>query len=368
VQALRAIAALLVVFVHLSGSSGFEARYLGGSSWFSWLNLSGNTGVDLFFVISGLIMTVTTWRTFGAPGSPQRFLWRRVTRIYPLYWLITTPILALYLVSPDSVNSHADHPPSIVASYLLLPQQGLPLLLVGWTLVYEMYFYLLFALGMLLGRRWFGWLIGAWAAVTVILHLTVGSTDNPFLGLVSSLLSLEFVFGVVIGYAIVHGRIVYPVAVLTAGVLAVAGLFSYLGRSGLHDFPSEAFRVFGPGLAMALVVYGAVGLETRHELVAPGFLQRWGDASYSLYLIHVPMLTALGMVLAKLVSPGPVLHVVGIVAVPAALIVAARLSYRLIEHPLQKFFHRWPARRPATEPVVGSLPPDATVGTDPAVS
>jgi peptidoglycan/LPS O-acetylase OafA/YrhL len=339
VQGLRAIAALMVVIAHVSGPEGFEERYFGGS-WTTWANLPGTTGVDLFFVISGLIMTVTTWRSFDMPGGPRRFLWRRVTRIYPLYWLITTPILLLVLVSPGSVNWDAGNPSDIVASYLLLPQDGRKLLLVGWTLVYEMYFYLLFALAMWLGRRWFGWVIGAWGLLTVTLHVAVDSPGNPYVSLVSSLLSVEFVFGVVIGYAVVRGWLRLPRAVLAVGVAAVAGVLAYVGASGWTAFPSETVRVLGPGLAMAVVVYAAVALEVRRNVIAPRFLQRWGDASYSMYLIHVPVLTAVGAVLVKLVTPNSVLHTIGIVAAPAFMIMVALICYRVIENPLHQFFRR----------------------------
>jgi peptidoglycan/LPS O-acetylase OafA/YrhL len=215
-----------------------------------------------------------------------------------------------------------------------------------------MYFYLLFALGMLLGRRWFGWVIAAWSVLTLALHLLFPKPANPYLGLVSSLMNLEFVFGIVIGYALVGGRMVAPRRVLAAGVVALAGLFVVLSRPDLHEFPSEEFRVFGVGLAMALIVYGAVGLEVLRGWRCPAFLQRWGSASYSLYLIHIPALTALGMVVAKVVTPSPRLHAIGIVAVPAFLVVCSLILYRFVEHPLQQFFHR-NRRRPtaASDPV-----------------
>jgi exopolysaccharide production protein ExoZ len=339
VQGLRGIAALIVVFAHVSGPLDIEGRYF-GHSWISWTNLPANTGVDLFFVISGLIMTLTTWRSFDVPGSARRFLWRRLTRVYPLYWLITTPILLLFLVSPSSVSFDDGSHPSILASSLLLPQNGRMPLLVAWTLVYEMYFYILFAVAMLLGRRWFGWVIGAWSLLTVTLHLVLGATGNPYLHLVSSPLSLEFVFGVVIGYAVVRGWLLWPKAVLTVGIGAAAGLLTYLGSSGLKYFPSETFRVLGPGLVMALVVYGAVGLERRHGAIVPGFLQRWGDSSYSLYLIHVPALTALRTVMTKWVPPNPVVHAITIALIPVYLILVSRICYRWVEQPLQRFFRR----------------------------
>ena len=74
---------------------------------------------------------------------------RRLKRIYPIYWVVSLLVLAVFLVRPEFVNSHSAHPPDVLASFLLLPQAGLPLLAVGWTLTYEMYFYILFGLALL---------------------------------------------------------------------------------------------------------------------------------------------------------------------------------------------------------------------------
>ena len=347
VQALRGVAAAVVVLAHVSGPDGTEKRIF-GSEWTTWSNLPANTGVDLFFVISGLIMVVTTWGSFDARGSARAFLYRRVTRIYPLYWLLNTAILALLLLSPGSVSfdngQHLDAG-RVLGSYLLLPPEGRLPVLVAWTLVHEMFFYLLFTLALLIGRRWLGWVMAAWVAATVVLSATVGESGQ-WLAIVASPLNLEFVLGVAIGYAVVRGRLVRPRLVLVVGVVAAAVLLASLAASGWEAFPSTWVRVAGPGLVAALLVYGAVGVEVRRAATAPAFLQRLGDASYSLYLVHVPALTLLAAVLAGRVPSGGVAHAVVLLLVAAYVLAAAFLCHRLVERPLLVFFrHRGSRRR-----------------------
>lgn len=349
VQALRGVAALVVVAAHFSGTDGFESRVF-GSVWTSWSNLPANTGVDLFFVISGLIMVVTTWGSFDAPGSAGRFLWRRITRIYPLYWVVNTAVLALFLLRPDSVSFDESGNPDVVASYLLLPTEGRLPVLVAWSLVYEMYFYLLFTLALLFRRRFLGWVIGLWATATVMLSLGVAALHDggpgdldPYLALVASPLNLEFVLGVCVGYAVLRGWIYLPRVVLWIGIVLAVALLTLLGATGWEQFPSAWFRVAGPGVVAAMLVYGAVGVEIRCAMAFPVPLQRLGDWSYSLYLIHVPVLTLLAIVIVRVWSPGVAAHVVALVAVPACVVLCAFLCHRLLEHPMYVYFR---GRRP----------------------
>ncbi len=147
VQVLRAVAALLVVIVHLEALTKIAGLPQG-------VTISGNSGVDLFFVISGLIMVVTTAER---PQSSYRFLRNRITRIVPLYWLITLSVAVIALIAPALLQSTTASLPQIVKSLAFIPYHrpdGVmqPVVFVGWTLNYEMMFYIIFAIGMLLPR------------------------------------------------------------------------------------------------------------------------------------------------------------------------------------------------------------------------
>lgn len=339
VQGLRGIAALIVVMAHVSGDHGFEERVF-GSSWTSWSNLPANTGVDLFFVISGVIMVVTTWHTFDRPGASRRFILRRIARIYPLYWLVNSAVLSLSLLVPGSVAFDDRGGAHLLQSYLLLPTGGRLPLLVAWSLVFELYFYVVFALALLVGRSRFAWVMSGWVVVTLALTAIAPNATNPYVAIVANPLSLEFVLGVVIGVAAVHGRYVRPPTVLALGVLAFVACLVYLGASGWAEFPSDPVRVALVAVPAALVVYGAIGVEVTGRRLLPRPVQRMGDASYSLYLVHVPALTAFGIVLAGRLPTTPWVHALVVPLVIALVVAAALACYRLAERPLQVLAHR----------------------------
>src|SRR5437764_3885196 len=139
---LRGIAASMVVFVHLD----VQLKRLGYASYdASWLG----SGVDIFFVISGFIMWVSVERRPGM--SAGEFFGNRLMRIVPLYWLVSAGVLCITFAAPQLLHSTVFNAPHALASFLFLPARHpltgefWPLLVPGWTLNYEMLFYLLFA-------------------------------------------------------------------------------------------------------------------------------------------------------------------------------------------------------------------------------
>src|ERR1700732_4340936 len=134
IQMFRAIAANAVVLSHLVG---IEGKYGKGYVILpEWIGQAGPAGVHFFFVISGCVMV------FASRGVKwQDFILSRLTRIYPIYWFYTsTFVLAIFLAS-HYVSVPLPPPSSILKSYLLWPDSAAPLLTVGWSLVFEMYFY-----------------------------------------------------------------------------------------------------------------------------------------------------------------------------------------------------------------------------------
>jgi len=336
VQALRALAAAIVVSVHLYG---IEAKYLLGHPWLSAFHISGSFGGDLFFVISGAIMVITTWRLARGAKTARDFLIRRITRIYPLYWIVTILILLLYLYSPGIVNPHSLHRPSVLASFLILPQRGEPLLLVGWTLVYEIFFYILFAVSMLLVRCALPLMISAWlCSVIVLALLTHGS--SPWLRVAANPLNLEFGFGVAVGIATMCGHLRYERIVLLGAAVAIVAVFIYTAHLNVDYLDVTWWRPFAVGIPMALLLYSAIAFEQREHVVAPIALQRLGDASYSLYLWHVPILSVLGVVLHFTHRQGAWVHLSLIVVGYVACIAGALVLYRFIERPILRSLQR----------------------------
>jgi peptidoglycan/LPS O-acetylase OafA/YrhL len=172
VQMLRAVAALTVIVGHVQAQSILDTERFGGSFTPTHI-LPWGAGVDLFFVISGFIMVASSEKLFAAPKGNVTFLARRFARIIPLYWIFAT----LYIVLKFLAGSDG-HPfpnwPDIVASYAFWPSDTFgdghprPFYTLGWTLNYEMFFYILFALFLAFPRD------KAVACVTAALAAAVG--------------------------------------------------------------------------------------------------------------------------------------------------------------------------------------------------
>src|SRR5215208_5827615 len=141
VQALRAIAALLVVAYHAFDMWGLRTNHT--ASAYSWIN--GAAGVDIFFIISGFVMVISSRRIDSQPGAWWTFIKHRIVRIVPLYWLLTTAKLLLVLFFSDLALRSSLEFDYVARSYLFFPVVDgaghfRPLLPVGWTLTYEFLF------------------------------------------------------------------------------------------------------------------------------------------------------------------------------------------------------------------------------------
>lgn len=336
VQALRAVAALMVVVVH---AYAVESTYLPGRPWTTPFHILGTYGVDLFFVISGTVMLVSTATWFGERTAARRFLTRRATRIYPPYWIVTALVLIAFLVAPAATGEHRSARPDILASFLAVPQRGEPLLVVGWTLSYELIFYVVFAAALCFHRRLLPIVTAVWL-LAVILVGALGPHANPWVRVFGSWFNLEFAFGLAIGAAVLGARLVAPRTLFVLGVTLVVAVCVATAYSGREYLDVAWWRPWAVGLPMALVVYASLGLE-RHRLLAPRWLRAQGDASYALYLWHVPVIGAIGLALNRVHVHGTPARIAIVFGGYALAIVVSLLAYAYVERPLLRLARRY---------------------------
>lgn len=292
---LRAVAALMVLLYHLATTTRFaNSESRGFSALASVCQAVGFAGVDLFFVISGVVMAATCYDRFGARGEPQRFLLRRSIRIFPLYWAATAAVLAISWLAPHWTARDHFSPAEIAKSLALWPQEDFPVVAVGWTLTYEMFFYLTFAALLALPRRWAAVMLMLWAIATLALYPLLDPPQRSLtargylrLPVYASPLVLEFIAGCAIGWLARRKQTPAPASALAFGLTLLAIGGGYIGTT----FPAEAqyssLRVAVFGIAAALATYGAVGLELAGRLRIPRQIVYWGDASYAMYLTHM---------------------------------------------------------------------------------
>jgi exopolysaccharide production protein ExoZ len=324
-QVTRGAAANLVVLSHLST---IEAKYTHGQILPTFSSY-GIAGVDIFFVLSGFIMVVVA----GKGIRPIEFLWRRAVRIYPPYWLMSLLVLATSLVEPTWVNSSIQGPISLWRSFLLVPDSTLPLLAVGWTLIYEVYFYIVFAIFLALRVPILIGLLG-WALVLLVVKI-LGGDYAASLALVrvwTNPLTAEFMIGAVIGVLYDHKKMpgaawagVVGLATLVASIVLVAPAVKLADSAYL-----DAWRVVLFGMPTALIIYSLVALEQKAMLMPAGLLVALGDWSYATYLTHVLVLSAIGRIIYALAPPGAMSS--------AALIVVGFLTVNFVGAFVFRFF------------------------------
>ncbi|PPD15298.1 MAG: acyltransferase [Methylobacterium sp.] len=338
IQHLRALAALGVVAAHLE----IYLQRLGQAvPWPHFLSY----GVDLFFVISGFIMWVTT---AGKPVTPRAFLVKRLARIAPLYWAVTAFALLVLLTNRSLMPAGALDWGHVLASFLFLPAihpvsgELQPLVTAGWTLNFEMFFYVLFALALFLPERLRLGTVLAMLTLTVALGAFKPAATSP-LAFFSDNIILEFGLGMLVGAGFVGGKRLPASLGLAAIAVGLAGWMI-----GSEFFGRIEPRVLLVGIPAALIVLGAVILEQNGRAPQSRLLHLFGDASYSIYLTHGIVLSAFTRFWTKLVPPGLATSVAAfsmagfLIASLAGLIV-----YALFEKPVGRLLS---SRKPEIAP------------------
>jgi exopolysaccharide production protein ExoZ len=347
IQALRAIAALLVVSTHVE--SMLRENPNTPDPWvsrFGGLTGFGGVGVDIFFVISGFIMVYVGVRYFRREGSVKDFLLRRMLRIYPIYWLATLLLVLaasaktlLGLLAGKSWAQSLDFDLQwhrLLGALTLFPTYNevgniQPILGVGWSLSYEVFFYLVFALAVWIGFRWAPLVVIAFFALLVFAPLPLG--DSTLITFLRNPILLEFPLGMLIGYMVILGKRPPSWILLSSIILGLAGfLISIIFNFDYH------YHYLYWGIPSALLVFGLVFWEIQHGLQIPAFLVKLGDASYSIYLIHT---TVISYLMKPLINTLPLLRqipvdILGLITFLLAAAIGV-FMYEKVERPLQHY-------------------------------
>ncbi len=280
------------------------------------------------------MLTVTRQQPTGL-ASLQQFLLHRCIRIYPLYWLINTVVIVSLLFMPDMVKNLPDSPHYILMSLLLLPQEHLPLLSVGWTLVHEMYFYAVFCVLLLLPRHWHLPALVLWSVSTIVFWTLMEPVqEQPWPFLLANPLTLEFTAGCFIAALLQRWHPRHAGLLLLLGIIATGTSWQLWTTGDTEEFPLGGLRVICFLLPCALILAGLIGLEKNGRLLSR-WLQKTGDASYSLYLTHIMVLSAGGK-LWQLHGVFPTLadNLVWLPALLGAILLTGFSCHHWIEKPL----------------------------------
>jgi exopolysaccharide production protein ExoZ len=281
-QVLRAVAVLLVTMLHTRQELLSDAP--------SGLPDFGSYGVDIFFVISGFIMSSIILHSDQAAGpeAAWAFLKRRLIRIFPIYWVFVIVTGTRLILSQRRFDL------SYLPSVFLLPGSHWPyfkgLVSFSWTMMFEMYFYYVFAAVLLITVRRAVPLVMALLSLAVILGSFVGIV-RPYLIVACNPMLLEFLFGAALALLHQHfgTRRRTGIALLALGVLASFGLrnFPLTATNGIHEVAAGIGLMPGVltwGIAAAMIVGGMVFWQPKFKTRTGKIAVILGNASYSTYL------------------------------------------------------------------------------------
>ncbi len=324
-QLMRFLAAAFVLYSH---HTFYYAERV--DSGFVLSNL-GPPGVALFFVISGIVMVVSTSTLKENFASAKLFFTRRLVRVVPMYWIATSAKISIALILPQLVIHNSFDWWRAVASYFFIPTYNSagnvqPILGVGWTLLHEMYFYLAFAVSLSFGLR---------PAISVSLFMVVMvlvgiffPPSSAFMAMACSSINLYFVVGMLIGLLVIssaekkaRSKIVFASFLFFVAVL-------------------DWFKLLDPG---HLIIHPIALVLSGMLLLAYGFkfpkiflpIVNLGDSSYALYLFHTFYSTLIMLVLYRLM---PQLGSFGVIWLSVLIsIPIAHAIYKWFEKPITIF-------------------------------
>ncbi|MGZ8214454.1 MAG: acyltransferase family protein [Methylosarcina sp.] len=345
VQTLRGIAVLGIVGFH---AMAIEKKYSGGDRLLPDFFRLGQSGVDLFFVISGFVIMSVTRGRFGCPRETLRFLWGRLTRIYPAYWFYFFLTAAIFFIRPGWVNTSQGRHPEFISSFFLLPADRLPLVMVAWTLIHELWFYLVFSVLLTLNERRLLPSLLLWGAIVTTVNVFAIVADFPAgVRIILHPYTLEFIIGALVFIFISSER---GARFSSHPYLPIIGWMLPFGLALIYHFDvlkeANLLRVGIVGALYGFLLLFLTSLEREKKFLGPGFLHSIGDCSYSIYLSHVLVLSAIGR-LWLMVGPdrhGLIDNLLACLIMLAAVVIYGAVGYRLIEQPILRVSHRLRAR------------------------
>jgi len=332
VQMLRGIASLLVVLLHCT----ITVNESQGRPFLFDVFKFGGAGVDIFFVLSGFIITYTSAPALKQQQGFTPFIRKRFVRIFPVYWIVISFFLLLQVLMPSFYRTHYDFSAAnLLGTYLLFPGHTM-VNGVSWTLTYELFFYLIFSLAFLIRNR----AVLAGLCVIYILGLIIPAwfypqniTGNAWADLVIFPMNLEFFMG------IAAALLIPKIPRQSGRLLIVSGTLLFIASAVFFNagyaITGSAFnRVILFGIPSFLLIMGIVKHELFTKIKVHSFFVQLGEASYSLYLLHLPFVAAGIKIFSKLqISNTYLLHAF-VLALVAALCIGSIFFFKIIEKPL----------------------------------
>lgn len=340
-QALRALAAIMVLIGHTISEAEYYFNIQFHLDFIPWTR-----GVDLFFIISGFIIYYASRDLFGQPDARRIFLIRRFIRVVPLYFLFTSLMVIALLLFPSGVKETHFDIYQIISSYLFIPYERYdgriaPVLSLGWTINYEMFFYIAFALVITFPKR-----VAISTITIVFLCLSIAGFIFDFqsapLNTWTNSLILEFCFGLLIANAYCNYGKAYGIQSFWPSLTGI-GIGLILLTIGYWLTENEILalpRFISAGIPAGIIVASAIFLlpETK-EKALPRWILALGDSSYSLYLSHRFVLRPATILWLQVFPNSGFYSALYVIIVTVLALVIAYLAYIIVEKPALRLMH-----------------------------
>ena len=318
-QVLRAIAATSVVYFHIEVNPRF-----------------GSFGVDIFFVISGFLMSMV----IANGQSPRIFCISRIARIVPLYWILTTCLLLFAALKPELLNSTTANLTNYLKSLFFIPyfkENGSlhPMLAVGWTLSYEMFFYFIIWISLIVSRKFY---LLQTLILLLIAFITLGDLIdnrimNAFFG--TSLL-FEFALGMLGFFIYKHCHRIKIHAI----TLVVTALLSYFLMAWIEVTCSNINRLYVYGLPSLALVLSLIFLENIifcKNNFAIFFLASIGNASYATYLSHFYVVEGMKKIIFPKFTLIDIYTPIGALITLVLALIVGQIIYVIYDKPISSY-------------------------------
>ncbi len=334
IQVLRCFAVFSVVFWHIL----YELRNFNIEIPAFIKEIRLDFGVDIFFIISGFIMIWGFGERFGQAGAPRQFLQRRIIRIVPLYWFFTILVVLVLLVRPDLFDHTVLTLSDLLQSLFFIPHYGphgevRPLHILGWTLNYEMMFYIVFALSLFLNKRAGILFIGLALGGIFLIASQFPKGQFAIADFLSDTIIFEFFLGVLLCLWTFPNR-----RLATDRALAVLGLSVILWAATQWTALAE-LRFFNLGMPALAVTMITILVLYRAQGVMIGWLVLLGEASYVIYLSHPFILEETSLIFryfGMFNSNSYLQAFIYVIATLISICIISVIFHLLIERPINK--------------------------------
>jgi exopolysaccharide production protein ExoZ len=319
---LRVIAALGVVYFHTTSEAGLRLDWDVGSR-----------GVDVFFVISGFIIA------YIGTSKPDQFFRRRLIRVVPFYWAATLVVFAVVTVAPQVFRTTTASVPHLLTSLFFIPHElkgeMQPTLLLGWSLNFEMFFYVLFAMALSISQKWSPVICVGWI-VAFVLAIHAVASGNPIMDFYARPIVLEFCFGIGVFYLfswcsarrqqlVQIAGLKWLLLLILVGSLVTINVFEEYYRNELPRYLVAGIPSFFL-VASALLLERLYGLATNNRLI-----YLLGESSYIIYLVHPYIVFTVLRVVVKgtsaMSSPMLAVLIAGLLALTSAIAIAIHVWF-----------------------------------------